>query len=209
MNSGQAYLPSGYSAQIIEGYNPSGHVGASQHHVKGRGAIDIQIMDSQGRKIDNEGSDPQGVYHQFARGVYSTMQKRYPELQGQLAWGGAFAALRGPDLMHFDIGGERGRYSENWLSRMEHIDMAGDSAKRLRDLAASSAATDANMQKLARQQQDASTGGSGVPQELDHQTTVTTHVNMKTTKEKPGIGDKDNDSKKPRHSLRYAKPATS
>lgn len=209
VNSGQAYLPAGHQAQIISGYGATHGDSGSRHRVKGSGALDIQIMDEQGHKIDNEGTDPTGMYHQFARGVYSTMLKKYPELKGRLAWGGAFPVSRGADLMHFDIGGERGRYADNWLSRMGPFDMAGDNAKRMRDLAAGAATTDASKQRMAQQRNDAATGGSDIPKQLDHHTTVTTHVSMKNSAKPDSIGDTPTDKQKSRHSLRYGNPASS
>ncbi len=118
-----SYLPPGYRATINEGYNadPRTHVGHSQHHIKGRGALDVQITDPSGHRIPNEGNDPTGMYHRLARGAYTEMLKRHPELNGRLAWGGAFGAShhnRARDLMHFDLGGERGSYKENRLSNM-------------------------------------------------------------------------------------------
>ena len=114
------HLPEGYRAVVNEGYNPGGHVAASQHHAFGKGAIDIQILDPQGNALSNRGSDPSGMYHRYAQAAYGEMLARHPELKGQFAWGGAFGTGAGgpQDLMHFDIGGERGRYAENLLSRM-------------------------------------------------------------------------------------------
>jgi len=115
------HLPPGYRAVINEGYNASGHVSRSQHHIRGRGALDIAIIGPDGKVIPNEGGDPTGAYHRFARAAYGEMLARYPELEGQFAWGGAFGASHknsAQDLMHFDIGGERGSYLENRLSRM-------------------------------------------------------------------------------------------
>jgi hypothetical protein len=44
------------------------------------------------------------------------MMQLHPELAGQFSWGGAHGTQIGgggpPDLMHFDIGGERGHYSQ-------------------------------------------------------------------------------------------------
>jgi hypothetical protein len=119
--AGAGYLPAGYKATVNEGYNPSGHRTFSQHHIKGRGALDVQITDPQGRVIPNEGGDPTGMYHKLARGSYTEMLKSHPELKGKLAWGGAFGAVGGDsaqDLMHFDIGGDRGRYEQNKLGVM-------------------------------------------------------------------------------------------
>jgi hypothetical protein len=118
---GAAYLPPGYKATINEGYNPLGHRPNSEHHKKGKGALDVRITDPQGRVIRNEGGDPTGMYHRLAQGSYTDMLKNHPELKGQLAWGGAFGATGGDsaqDLMHFDIGGDRGRYEKNHLGVM-------------------------------------------------------------------------------------------
>lgn len=108
---GQEGLPPGYRATINEGFNPAGHAEFSQHHVAGKGAIDIQITDPQGNVIPNRGEDATGIYGRFARAVTAYQQRQYPGLTGQLAWGGAFGTTAGsgvPDLMHFDLGGERG-----------------------------------------------------------------------------------------------------
>jgi hypothetical protein len=112
MGAAASHLPPGYKVTVNEGYNPYGHVSASQHHIKGRGALDLQIIDPSGRVIPNEGGDPTGMYTQLAQGAYGEMLARHPELKGRLAWGGAFGASNtnpAADLMHFDIGGERGR----------------------------------------------------------------------------------------------------
>lgn len=111
VSAGAAHLPSGYRVTINEGYNPAGHVPASQHHIYGRGAIDVQIWTPDGQPIPNKGYDSTGLYRQLAQYSYGEMQARYPELDGKLAWGGSFPTSRvgqTPDLMHFDIGGERG-----------------------------------------------------------------------------------------------------
>jgi len=119
--AGARHLPEGYKATINEGYNPGGHVGKSQHHIKGRGALDVQITDPSGRVIPNEGGDPTGMYHRLAKGAYTEMLSSHPELKGRLAWGGAFGASRynkAQDLMHFDIGGSRGAYTANRLENL-------------------------------------------------------------------------------------------
>jgi hypothetical protein len=119
--AGAAHLPPGYRVVVNEGYNPGGHVSASQHHVKGSGALDIQIIDPKGNPIPNEGNDPTGMYHQLATHAYGEMLARHPDLKGQFAWGGAFGTVSGgntPDLMHFDLGGERGHIAENLPSAL-------------------------------------------------------------------------------------------
>ncbi len=86
-------------------------------HSSPTGALDLQIIDPQGRAIPNRGDDPTGLYAELARLDLGFVQQRYPELYGQYAWGGAFGTQRPsggpPDLMHRDISGRRGRYSFN------------------------------------------------------------------------------------------------
>lgn len=121
MRGAQQFLPQGYSVRVLEGYNPNGHVQNSMHHQAGAGALDMVVYDPQGRQIPNEGNDPTGVYHILAQGAYTYQQKFYPDLNGKLAWGGAFGTVSGgqtPDLMHFDLGGERGHFTANLPSRM-------------------------------------------------------------------------------------------
>lgn len=121
VSNGAAYLPDGYSVKVNEGYNPNGHVANSMHHVEGSGALDIQIFDPSGKAIPNRGSDESGLYTKLAQGAYTYQQSAYPDLNGKLAWGGAFETSRGsgtPDLMHFDLGGERGHFSDNLLSKL-------------------------------------------------------------------------------------------
>jgi hypothetical protein len=121
MAAAATHLPPGYKVQVNEGYNPFGHVARSQHHIKGRGALDLRIVDPSGHAIPNEGGDPTRKYHTLARAAYGEMLERHPELKGKLAWGGAFGSSRGnsaQDLMHFDIGNSRGPYAANRLENM-------------------------------------------------------------------------------------------
>ncbi len=111
MAAAAQHLPAGYRVTVNEGYNPAGHVPKSQHHQAGKGALDLQIWGPDGGKIPNRGKDTTGMYTQLARYGYGEMLARYPELKGKFAFGGTFGTTRGsgvPDLMHFDIGGERG-----------------------------------------------------------------------------------------------------
>jgi hypothetical protein len=105
-------LPEGYRATVNEGYNPAGHVAQSQHHIAGSGALDMLITGPHG-PISNRGEDPTGMYTALARNAYAVMLRDHPELEGKLAWGGRFGTVSGggtPDLMHFDLGGDRGHF---------------------------------------------------------------------------------------------------
>lgn len=111
VTAGAGHLPPGYKVSITEGYAAGGHTPKSQHKRAGRGALDIQISGPNG-PIPRKGADTTGMYTQLARYSYGEMLNRYPELKGQFAWGAAFGT-RGKkggtsDLMHFDLGGERG-----------------------------------------------------------------------------------------------------
>lgn len=120
VSAGAQSLPPGYTVTINEGYNKYGHTSGSQHHVKGKGALDVQIRDPNGKVIPNEGADTTGMYQRLAQGAYGYAKTAHPELAGKFAWGGAFNAGTGKnpftgrdlsktqDLMHFDLGGERG-----------------------------------------------------------------------------------------------------
>lgn len=130
MNQAATHLPVGYQVQINEGYNPAGHAEFSQHHVAGSGALDIQIVDPAGKVIPNRGADTTGMYKTLAVAARQEQQTRFPELEGKLAWGGAFDTSKGsgvPDLMHFDLGGERGHITEHLPSVMANFGMPGSS----------------------------------------------------------------------------------
>ncbi|WP_316159634.1 transglycosylase SLT domain-containing protein [Bradyrhizobium sp. SZCCHNRI3042] len=119
--NGATYLPDGYSVKVNEGYNPNGHAPNSQHHIEGSGALDIQIFGPDGQPVPNRGTDESGLYTRLAQGAYTYQRSAYPDLNGKLAWGGAFETSAGsgtPDLMHFDLGGERGRFGDNLLSKL-------------------------------------------------------------------------------------------
>jgi hypothetical protein len=106
-----AYLPEGYTVKPSSGFR-----GGTMQSYHGKGsAIDVQIYDPSGRKITNRGDDPEAVaiYQRYAQGVKTWATANDPELVSRLGWGGAFGTQLGgggvPDLMHFDLGGSRGR----------------------------------------------------------------------------------------------------
>ncbi len=127
LSAGASHLPAGYRVTINEGYNAAGHAKNSQHHIAGSGALDVQITDPNGRVIPNRGRDTTGMYGQLARYSYGEMLATHPELKGKFTWGAAFGttATSGvPDLMHFDLGGERGTLGPH-LSQLGAIPGAG------------------------------------------------------------------------------------
>lgn len=105
MNAAAQKLPEGYSVRATSGEREQSY----GFHPKGL-AADFQIVGPKG-PISNRGEDTTGLYTQLAKNAYAAQQQLYPDLSGKLAWGGAFATVPGghvADLMHFDLGGERG-----------------------------------------------------------------------------------------------------
>jgi hypothetical protein len=107
---GAQSLPPGYSVQANEGYNPSGHVANSAHHVGD--AIDVRIVGPNG-EIPNEGTDTTGMYGRLFAGAQSYQRQAYPQADKYFRWGGTFGTRGGAigspgnvaDLMHYDIRG--------------------------------------------------------------------------------------------------------
>jgi hypothetical protein len=116
MEAAATHMPPGYRVQATSGYRPRQSYG---FHPKGM-AADYQIIGPRGA-IPNRGGDPTGMYTRLARAAKGEQQSRYPELTGRFAWGGAFGTVPGgttSDLMHFDIGGERGHIRNRMLRNM-------------------------------------------------------------------------------------------
>jgi hypothetical protein len=109
VRGGATYLPPGYTVRQTSGFR--GGTGQS-YHSHGQ-AADFQIFDPDGRPIPNKGGDTTGMYTQLARGVKTWTTKNDPELLNRIGYGGAFGTQLGgggvPDLMHYDLGGSRGR----------------------------------------------------------------------------------------------------
>jgi hypothetical protein len=104
-------LPPGYRAVVTSGDRPGATVagtGGQSQHALGN-AIDVQIIGPQG-PIPNKGPDTTGLYGKLAVGM---RQAANPAMAPKMAWGGNFTtgAPDGPrDLMHFDLGGDRGKF---------------------------------------------------------------------------------------------------
>jgi hypothetical protein len=103
-----ARLPAGLRAIATSGARVGG-LGGSQHH--GGNALDLQLVGPDGNRIPNRGADTTGNYGLLGRLYYDEMQKR--GLASKAGWGGNFETSPGSgvaDLMHYDLGGDRGRY---------------------------------------------------------------------------------------------------
>jgi hypothetical protein len=126
----ESILPPGYTARVtsgIRGNNPH-----SQHFTGS--AEDWQIYDPKGTKIANRGEDTSGLYRKAAVEGLARMMVSNPALAQKFAWGRHFETSAGsgvPDLMHYDIGGVRGRFGDPMGERVE----AAARARELRTLA--------------------------------------------------------------------------
>src|SRR6185312_12869469 len=110
--SAASALGPGYTVKMTSGERPGSRVagtgGVSQHALGN--ASDFQIVAPDGTAIPNKGNDTTGAYGKLAIEMRNRVD---PRLAPFLAWGGNFTTgpQNGPrDLMHFDLGGDRGRY---------------------------------------------------------------------------------------------------
>lgn len=104
-------MPDGITGTVTSGYDPNGHVEHSQHHIAGSGALDIQL-EKDGQPIPNKGEDTTGLYSQLHQNAIKAAQQDFPDIVDKLGWGGHFETQPGSgvrDLMHFDLGGSRGK----------------------------------------------------------------------------------------------------
>ena len=115
-------LPDGFRVVVNSTFRPGSLVagtGGTSQHALGN-AIDVQIIDPQGQPIPNKGQDDTGLYRHLAVAAFHANASKFPERQGQLAWGGNFTTgpANGPrDLMHFDYAGDRGRFGNSRRKR--------------------------------------------------------------------------------------------
>lgn len=104
-------LPAGYMVRPTSGVRTEGQ----GQHTLGK-ATDWEIVDPNGKTVENRGNDASGLYTTLAKNAYGYQEKYHPDLTGQFQWGGQFGTSASnpnePDLMHFDIGGRRGRIGQ-------------------------------------------------------------------------------------------------
>ncbi len=125
VRAGSSYLPDGYSVGVTSGERPGAHVhgggGPSQHSTGN--AVDVHIIGPDGQIIPNRGEDTTGMYGMLARGSYHELLKTNPDMAGKMAWGGNFttsASGGDKDLMHIDLGGDRGRFGSLSQQYQQH-----------------------------------------------------------------------------------------
>ncbi|HEV7909589.1 MAG TPA: hypothetical protein VGP28_00495 [Methylocella sp.] len=130
--AGAAHLPAGYRVEPFSGYSPT-HGSAGSKHRLGE-AVDVSIIGPDGKAIPNRGADTTGMYRRLARYTYGEMLKRYPELAPRFAHGAQFGTTRGsgvPDLMHYDIGGQRRSPGSQFSPVIQELGPIEDKQSRL------------------------------------------------------------------------------
>lgn len=102
----EASLPEGYTAKVTSGLRK----GDPRYHGRGQ-ALDWQIFDEQGKPVPNRGADSSGLYRKAYVHSMANMMAANPEKAAQMGWGGHFVIpdTQTADLMHYDLGGQRGR----------------------------------------------------------------------------------------------------
>lgn len=105
----QAAERSRFNVEVFSGIRTNK---TKSQHVKGR-AIDVVLSTPSGEKIPNLASkQAYDAYHEFSKDVYAVAKEQ--GLEKELAWGGNFSPTninkQGFDLMHFDLGGARGKF---------------------------------------------------------------------------------------------------
>ena len=122
MKAGSAALPEGYSLRPTSGHRP----GDSGFHGR-RLASDWQIIGPDGKALPNRGwgATETELHGRVARAAYGWLLKNHPKLAERFEWGGAFPTGKSgrgpPDLMHYDFGGQRGRWFQRQVQRMGPI----------------------------------------------------------------------------------------
>ncbi|WP_083919163.1 tape measure protein [Methylosinus sp. LW4] len=113
-------LPEGWRAQFVSGFRHTGAINPNSLHDRGL-ATDVQLFDDKGKALPNyQNAGTFRDYEKFAQAAKRYQTDRYPELNDKFAWGGYYGGrggralgYGGADLMHFDLGGKRGRMG-NW-----------------------------------------------------------------------------------------------
>lgn len=136
-------LPKGWRAEVISGSEPRSRGG---RHPEGK-AVDIQLYDDKGRKLDNYQLDEQGTgkdfrtYEMFAQNARKIQMEKYPDLNKSFKWGGYFwnggiGNYGAADSMHFDIGGGptgAGNWDQGLTRGRGSFDRGGPSSQGVSD----------------------------------------------------------------------------
>ena len=128
-------LPAGYKIVITEGSASGGHVPGSQHYQNN--AIDYKILTDTGAAIPNRGADTTGLYQSTYNAVKDYFQSNYPDLAGNLRYGGTFGVKGGPigpgnpaDLMHIDLQGAAQISAERLAEAKARLQGLGEAAQQ-------------------------------------------------------------------------------
>lgn len=127
-------LPKGYTARLTSGARPGGSPSSQHHHGH---ATDWQIYDEKGNPIANRGEDTSGLYSKASVHALAHLMENSPEKAKQFIHGRHFGTALGgggeADLMHYDIGGRRGRkgdINEDWGKAAELVQQRRDEARQ-------------------------------------------------------------------------------
>jgi hypothetical protein len=125
VGTGGASFEAAHPGYKVEAFSGRRHGGNQGPHASETGALDMQIRDPAGNVIPSSGSDPTGMYRELASRARHHQINKYPELSKRFNWGGAHPTGTDgsgpPDLMHFDLSGVRGRFSNSLITNLPPI----------------------------------------------------------------------------------------
>ena len=139
------HLPIGYKFRFNNAGRNSSTVGGASYHLKkdrlGHLAVDIEILDPKGRVLRNLRSPAHfAMYRDFMHWTKKYQYDNYPEYRGRGRWGGYFVSGVAQDLMHYDLGPEKGTMAGTWEHGLKpqyaHFGKKGDVGKGMGKIAA-------------------------------------------------------------------------
>ncbi len=113
------HLPPGYKIEFNNAARNSSSVGGSSYHLKhdGKGAlaVDIEIIDPKGKHLKNiQSPSTFALYRDFMHWTKKYQYVDFPAYRGKGRWGGYFVSGVSADLMHYDLGPEKGTMAGDW-----------------------------------------------------------------------------------------------
>jgi len=143
MTEASKLLPDGWNVRFDNAKRNHSSVGSRSYHIKedqyGALAVDIQLINN-GKKLPMLQSPKHfAVYRDFMHYTKKLQYELFPDYRGRGRWGGYFTSGVSQDLMHYDLGPERGTQAGNWekglKSGYRHFGLSGDVGKGMGTLA--------------------------------------------------------------------------
>jgi hypothetical protein len=143
MTEASKMLPEGYSVRFDNAARTSSSIGGRSYHLQwdrhGALAVDIEIRGPKGPLRNIASPKNFAMYRDFMHWTKKIQYELFPDYRGKGRWGGYFTAGVSQDLMHYDLGPERGTMAGNWevglKKQWRHFGLPGDVGKGMGSLA--------------------------------------------------------------------------